>query len=56
MDFRRLVRRPPAFEADDRLIIGSARRHPQDVANWQNALPAGRSVAGLLMPVVANSV
>jgi rhodanese-related sulfurtransferase len=38
------VRPPPAFEADDSLIIGSTRRLPQDVSTWWNALPAGRSV------------
>lgn len=38
------VRRPPAFEADDRLIIGSARRLPDDIAKWRNTLPTGRSV------------
>ena len=38
------VRRAPAFEADDTLIIGSARRLPDDVAGWRNAIPANRSV------------
>ena len=38
------VRRAPAFEADDTLIIGSARRLPDDVASWRNAIPANRSV------------
>ncbi len=38
------VRRPPAFDGDDRLIIGSARRLPDDVAGWRNDLPAGRAV------------
>jgi rhodanese-related sulfurtransferase len=38
------VRPPPASEADDRLIIGSIRRLPEDVSTWSNALPAGRSV------------
>jgi rhodanese-related sulfurtransferase len=38
------VRRDEAFAADDRLIIGSTRRTPEDVASWRNALPAGRSV------------
>jgi len=40
------VRRVQAFEADDRLIIGSARRRPEpeDVSLWLKALPVGRSV------------
>ena len=38
------VRRAPAFEADDRLIIGSARRLPEQVSDWRGALPLGRSV------------
>jgi rhodanese-related sulfurtransferase len=38
------VRRAPAFEADDRLIIGSARRLPEDVSSWLKALPSGRGV------------
>ena len=38
------VRRAAAFDADDRLIIGSARRLPDQVTGWRGALPAGRSV------------
>jgi rhodanese-related sulfurtransferase len=38
------VRRAQAFDADDRLIVGSARRLPEEVSTWQHALPAGRSV------------
>jgi rhodanese-related sulfurtransferase len=38
------VRRAPAFDDDDGLIIGSARRLPDDVAGWRNNLPAGRAV------------
>jgi hypothetical protein len=38
------VRRSPAFETDDRLIIGSARRLPEEVSEWQ-ALPNVGSVA-----------
>jgi rhodanese-related sulfurtransferase len=38
------VRRVQAFDADDRLIIGSMRRLPEDVSSWQKALPNGRSV------------
>jgi len=33
------VRRAQAFDADDRLIIGSARRLPEEVSSWQKALP-----------------
>ncbi len=38
------VRRAQAFETDDQLIVGSARRLPEDVVGWRNALPAGRAV------------
>ena len=38
------VRRRDAFEADDRLIVGAARRLPDEVAHWRQHLPAGRSV------------
>jgi rhodanese-related sulfurtransferase len=38
------VRRAPAFESDDKLIIGSARRLPDEVSAWRRALPAGRSI------------
>jgi rhodanese-related sulfurtransferase len=38
------VRRVPAFEADHALIIGSARRVPDDVSVWRSKLPAGRDV------------
>src|SRR5215203_1629699 len=38
------VRRAQAFDADDRLIIGSARRLPEEVSSWQKALPNGRGV------------
>ena len=38
------VRRAQAFESDDTLIIGSARRLPEDVAGWGKALLADRSV------------
>jgi rhodanese-related sulfurtransferase len=38
------VRRSQAFETDDRQIIGSVRRRPEEVADWQKALPDGRSV------------
>ena len=38
------VRRLQAFDTDDTLIIGSARRLPEQVADWRNDLPAGRSV------------
>src|SRR5262245_61028509 len=38
------VRREPAFNSDDRLIIGSARRAPDDVPRWQKDLPKNRPV------------
>src|SRR5215213_341403 len=38
------VRRGPAFEADDKLIVGSVRRPPEAVSEWRNALPHGRSI------------
>ena len=38
------VRRAQAFESDDTLIIGSARRLPEDVASWGKVLLADRSV------------
>jgi len=38
------VRRAQAFDADDRLIVGSARRLPEEVSSWQKALPSGRSI------------
>ena len=33
------VRRAQAFETDDRLIVGSARRLPDKVSEWRGALP-----------------
>jgi rhodanese-related sulfurtransferase len=38
------VRRSPAFDADDRRIIGATRRLPDDVTVWGSALPQGREV------------
>ena len=38
------ARRTQAFESDDSLIVGSARRLPEDVSVWRNGLPAGRGV------------
>ena len=38
------VRRLQAFETDDRLIVGSARRLPEEVAHWKNSVPSGRAV------------
>ena len=38
------VRRAPAFEGTDRLIIGAARRLPDDVSRWRAELSAGRPV------------
>ena len=38
------VRRREVFDADQFLIIGAARRLPEDVSAWQNALPPGKPV------------
>jgi rhodanese-related sulfurtransferase len=38
------VRRREAFDADKSLIIGAARRLPDDVSKWRNALPAGKPI------------
>jgi rhodanese-related sulfurtransferase len=38
------VRRRQAFDTDQLLIIGAARRLPDDVEKWRDALPAGRPV------------
>jgi rhodanese-related sulfurtransferase len=38
------VRRREAFDADQLLIIGAARRLPEDVSKWQNALPSGKPI------------
>jgi len=38
------VRRRPAFEADDTVIVGAARRLPEEVDHWRSGLPEGRSV------------
>ena len=36
------VRRPDAFDADDRLIVGAIRRLPEDVERWRRDLPPSR--------------
>ena len=38
------VRRSPAFEADDTVIVGAVRRLPAEVDHWRRELPEGRSV------------
>ena len=38
------VRRREAFDADRFLIISAARRLPDDVSAWRNALPAGKPI------------
>jgi rhodanese-related sulfurtransferase len=38
------VRRREAFDADKFLIIGAARRLPDDVSKWRNTLPPGRPI------------
>ena len=35
------VRRRDAFDADERLIIGAARRLPEDVSQWRKHCPTG---------------
>lgn len=39
------VRRGPAFDASDRMLVGALRQDPDDVAAWWHALPSGRPVA-----------
>jgi len=38
------VRRGPAFDADDTVIVGAVRRLPEAVDHWRRELPEGRSV------------
>ena len=38
------VRRSPAFDADDKIIVGAVRRLPEAVDHWRRELPEGRSV------------
>jgi len=38
------VRRPDAFDADDRLIVGAFRRSPENISDWCNDLPRDRQV------------
>ena len=38
------VRRHEVFDADEFLIIGASRRLPEQVSDWQKALPTGRPV------------
>jgi len=38
------VRRREAFDADKTLIIGAARRLPDDVSEWRKALPRGKPI------------
>jgi rhodanese-related sulfurtransferase len=38
------VRRNPAFDADDRMIVGAVRRLPGEVNHWRQELPKGRPV------------
>ena len=38
------VRRSPAFEADDAVIVGALRRLPAEVDDWRCKLSEGRSV------------
>jgi len=38
------VRRAPAFDADERIIVGAIRRNPDEVRNWRPELTSGRAV------------
>jgi rhodanese-related sulfurtransferase len=38
------VRRSPAFAADNRMIVGAVRRNPDEVKDWREKVPAGRTV------------
>src|SRR5947209_19722992 len=38
------VRRADAFNADERVIVGAARRTPDAVQDWLRDLPAGRPI------------
>jgi rhodanese-related sulfurtransferase len=38
------VRRTPAFDTDERLIVGACRRDPEGVAKWQREMPRDHSV------------
>jgi len=38
------VRRGAAFDVDDRMLVGSLRRLPDEVGQWVHELPAGRPV------------
>src|SRR5215475_898605 len=38
------VRRSPAFDANDKMIVGAVRRLPEAVDHWCHELPEGRSV------------
>src|SRR5215470_1208091 len=38
------VRRSPAFDADDKIIIGAVRRLPEAVDHWRHELPEGRTI------------
>ena len=38
------VRRSAAFAADNRMIVGALRRNPDELQNWRQELPAGRTV------------
>ena len=38
------VRRPPAFDADETMVVGAVRRLPDQIESWRGALPTNRSV------------
>jgi rhodanese-related sulfurtransferase len=38
------VRRAPAYDSGDQLIVGAVRRPPDDLDRWRRDLPAGRTI------------
>jgi rhodanese-related sulfurtransferase len=38
------VRRPDAFDTDDKMIVSAIRRPPDDIGTWTKELPSGRPV------------
>src|SRR5262249_13503690 len=38
------IRRPDAFDADDRMIVSAIRRPPDDIGTWTKKLPSGRPI------------
>jgi rhodanese-related sulfurtransferase len=38
------VRRPPAFDADERMIVSAIRQRPAEIDRWKDALPKNRPI------------